>query len=410
MKRQIVILAAILAVAGGVSAQSIRRPPMVEVCPDPESVYCQMWPYACVCTTTEMQVERIAPSGAPYDPFAGTYLLPKTIGVTQLAFEPEPVGRRATSHMTAYELLDEVAPLGFGALKIWLDAVPFDGMGEWCFSTYYGAEHCADFTTEGLELERFWRSVPDGMAIFLRPQSIAWTWFHENPCIDGDGAGPQMALADYYAISKRLFELIGDHNIQVILTDWEQDWISCHEESGGQPFLRRIIEQRQRDVERARREAYLERGYRPKLEIYHAVIVNKFPVNAPDWPYPYLAEVIPTLEHRPDFIGLSYWSKGSDPRVTLDWIRDVTGYPPHRIYIDEFGADEDRQAERFAEYIPAFWEWGVRVVNIWMWRQTWCDERCNLGLWKQVQPCAGKVAWGDPTDGYYVIRELNEGR
>jgi len=217
-----------------------------------------------------------------------------------------------------------------------------------------------------------------------------------------------MALADYYAIATRLFNLIGDHNIQVVLTDWEQDWQSCQESNGGQDFMLRIIEQRQEDVERARMEAFYRFSSRPKLEIYHAVIVNKYPNNAPDWPYPYLTEMIPYLKHRPDFIGLSYWLKGSDPIETLDWIRSITGYPQRRIYIDEFGANEGNQKQRFADYIPAFWEWGVRTVNVWLWKQTWCavPASSNKGLWKQKQPCLGKVSWTEPTDGYYVLMDL----
>jgi hypothetical protein len=120
-----------------------------------------------------------------------------------------------------------------------------------------------------------------------------------------------------------------------------------------------------------------------------------------------LAERISGMMHRPDLIGASYWLKSVDPVEVLQWLSDTTGYPPARIYIDEFGAEQNKQAERFASYIPEFWEFGIKIVNLWMWRQPWCDN--NLGLWKQLQPCSGRVAWGDPTDGYYVARELNGG-
>jgi hypothetical protein len=114
------------------------------------------------------------------------------------------------------------------------------------------------------------------------------------------------------------------------------------------------------------------------------------------------------MTYRPDLIGLSYWTKDVDPLETLEWLHATTGYGRGRIYIDEFGATEGQQAERFAAYVPAYWEWGVPIVNAWLWKQTWCGG--NMGLFRQQQPCAGRVSWGDPTEGYYVLRDLNEGR
>ena len=270
-------LAAAMLMASTSYGQILR--PVAECTPS-QLLYCDIFQIdPCPCGTIEFV--RVRPSGPPRDPWAGSYMLPKTIGVIQLAYEPEPVQPPRTAHMTSYELLDEVAPYGFGALKLWMDAIPFEGMGEWCWQTDWGQEICEDYDTF-LDMELFWKSIPDGMVIFLRPESPAWTWYQENPCIDGDGNAPQMALADYYAISMRLYELVGDHNIQVVFTDWEQDWISCHSDGEAQDFLVRIIEQRQQDVERARRDQWLSIGHRPKLEIYHAVVVNKYPNNAPD--------------------------------------------------------------------------------------------------------------------------------
>ena len=400
----ITIIGVCMIMAGSASGQVLR--PSSE-CTTAELYYCEIF-HLDPCPCEGAEISRVAPFGAPIDPWAGSYMLPKTIGVIQIAYEPEPVRRPVSAHMTSYELLDEVAPEGFGSLKIWMDAIPFEGMGEWCWETYWGKELCGNYNHEALEMERFWTSIPDGMVVFLRPESPAWTWYQENPCIDGDGDGPALALADYYSIATRLFETIGDHNIQVVLTDWEQDWQSCQEENGGLEFTLRLVEQRQDGVERARKEAYIRAGHRPKLQVFHAIIVNKYPNNAPDWAWPYLTEMIPTLEHRPDFIGLSYWLKGSDPIETLQWISDTTGYPPHRIYIDELGSNESSQAQRFSDYIPAIWEWGVRTINIWLWRQTWCavPVTANKGLWKQLQPCDGKVVFGEPTDGLEVLRRM----
>jgi hypothetical protein len=240
---------------------------------------------------------------------------------------------------------------------------------------------------------RFWREVPQEV-IFYRPQWFAWTGIE-----DTDTMRLTHVQGDFYAIARRLYQEIGYRRLTVILTDWEQDHL--YDEYPEYTLDR--IEQRQADVMRARREAFLELGHRPELRVMHAVIVNSYPANG-GTDGGTLAERIPDLTYRPDLIGLSYWSKGSDPVETLEWLRDVTGYGPGRIYIDELGAIESQQADRFASYIPDFWEWGAPVVNVWLWKQTWCDG--NMGLFKQQQPCAGRVSWGEPTDGYYAISEL----
>ena len=348
---------------------------------------------------------------APIDPNAGGYLLPKTIGVMQTAFEPEPIQDRVTAHMTCYELLQEVLAAGFGSLKLWMSAVPFDGMGPWTWHTPWGAEMGGDYNIQGLDMERFWKALPDGFVLFLRPQAPVWTWFENNPGIPDAGAGPQIALADHYAIATRLYELIGDHRVQIVFTDWETDWFSFHEDNGGQGYMIGALEQRQRDIERARAETFQKLGHKPNLEIYHGMVVNKYPNNAPDWKWRYNVEMIRTMDHPPDFIGLSYWLKGKDPRETLDWIVEQTGYEPNRIYIDEIGANESQQVQRFHDYIPMIWDWGVRTQNIWMWKQTWSAVpiKANKGLWKQKQPCVGKVEFTEPTDGYYELQRLMGG-
>lgn len=398
------ILLALLTSASVTFSQGIIRPPL-PVCSELDLFYCELFNLnPCPCSGPD-EIRRVAPLGPTYDMWLGNYALPRAVGVTQIAYEPEPVSPRRLAHATSYEILDEVASRGFGGLKLWMDAVPFEGMGEWCWRTYYDVELCANYTTEDLDLERFWESLPDGFVLTLRPQSTAWSWSEATPCMDGGQPGVQMALADYYAIASRLYELIGDRKVTVILTDWEQDWISCYE-PWGQDFVLRILDHRQADIERARREAFLERGHRPKLRVTHAVVLNKNPWNAPDWPYPYLAERLKELERQPDYAGISYWHTGVDPAEILDWYRQATAYPKHRMYIDEFGGEESRQVQRFNDYLPAFRAWGINLINVWMWKQTWCDSR-NLGLWKQSQPCVGKVTFTEPTEGYYTLEDFN---
>ena len=139
-----------------------------------------------------------------------------------------------------------------------------------------------------------------------------------------------------------------------------------------------------------------------------SAIVNRFPSNMGELPsqdVPVLAERISDMKHRPDLIGLSYWRGEEDPTPTLEWLESVTGYPPARIYVDEVGATEGKQAERLRRFIPKIWEFGVKIINVWMWRQTWCGDK-NHGMWQQLQPCEGRVIFGDQTDGLQVIQDF----
>jgi hypothetical protein len=362
-----------------------------------------------------------------------------------------------TRHTTNMDLAREVRSHGIRVLNLWMDNHPFDGdVQPFCYDLHDTGDGDWWCEYDGLEWDhlsgqylvgeshpqfedmiRFWREAPIDV-VFVRFQRYGYN----------EGACMAKTFPPYYAIAKRLYEIAGDRALTVVFADWEEDWWpwGCDDGDGDSsnyewPFkwwwsaedlewclsehtedecgimvvedrfrhLMLEIERRQVEVERARREAYIKLGHRPELRVMTSVVVNRYPHNIRphEEGSPTLAERIGGLKRRPDLIGLSYWTNGHDPVETLDWLRSVTNYPGSRIYINEFGADESRQARRFSEYIPAFWEWGVRTINIWMWRQTWCDENHNKGLWKQAQPCDGKVEWGDPTDGYYVVRDLN---
>jgi hypothetical protein len=453
MRRQIIILEAmIVLVAVSVSAQ-IRRPPVVEVCPDLDSIWCQLWPHTCEeCTTEEGQVTQVAPRRAPYDPWLGDYSLPKTVGVTQIAHEfvNPPVIQHFTNLDLAYELRDH----GIKSMKVWIDNHPFDGDtqafcydfngNDWCeydmlgwdCGGYYLGESHPRFEN----MIRFWQEAPVEI-IFARFQRYG---YREGRCM-------AKTFPPYYAITKRLYEIAGDRDMTVVFADWEEDWWpwGCHtDEEYDYPFqywwgqdeldrclaertrtecgvevveqryayLMQEIERRQSEVAQARREAYINLGHRPNLRVMTSAIVNKYPLNhnppAGAESVRLLAERITDLPitSRPDLLLLSYWLKGYDPGLTINWLTEVTGYPPQRIVIDELGGIEGvDQASRIADYVPAFWGLGVRTVNVWLWRQTWHDPGKNRGLWKQITT-EGRVEWGDPTDGYYVLRDLNEGR
>jgi len=400
--KHLLLLAAAMAVTSIAYGQTLCSD-----CPDPASLSCQLWPAVCEQCLEDCiaapPIRRISPvNTAPYDPYLVSYMLPKTIGVIQLAHEQPTGWPQNPSYMTNYQLAEEVASYGFGALKVWMESNPFEGMGPWCWKTYWGVELCGDYNDTTSEMYEFWAKSPID-TIFVRPQFYGWTHWGMNECIGT--VGPQMALADYYGIAKRLYSEFGYRNMTVILTDWEQDWIIC---DGYKDFLVQIINQRQSDVERARKEAFLELGYRPNLRVMHAVVVNRYPDNTTDPELPRLAEIIPTLEHKPDLIGLSYWRKGYDPIETLDWLQETTGYPRYRIYIDELGTGNvDLQAQRYRDYVTAFWDWGVRVVNIWLWKQTWCEYGGKqYGMWYQQQPCDGKVEFLGQTPGLEVLQDL----
>jgi hypothetical protein len=315
--------------------------------------------------------------------------------VTQVHHEQVPWAIEPLQHMSNFDLAHEVWMSGFGGLKVWIQEGPFNG-SDFSWTTPWGTQmFTPDSEGYGEDMVRFWREQPLDLLI-VRPQWYAWSGEEETERLRATYMD-----ADFYAIAKRLYEDIGHRDMVVILTDWEQDWL--FEEFPEWVLLQ--IEKRQEDVERARKEAFLELGYRPNLRVMHSVIVNRYPANGGEEGTT-LAEKIPKLKHRPDLIGLSYWMRGLDPRETLDWLRGVTHYPPSRIYIDEFGGDEWEQEERFEDYVPLFHEWGIKVVCIWMWKQTWCDPEHNRGLWQQAQPCQGKPVFTDPTAGYYALQAI----
>jgi hypothetical protein len=118
------------------------------------------------------------------------------------------------------------------------------------------------------------------------------------------------------------------------------------------------------------------------------------------------------MEHQPDLIGASIWGDTS-VIAALTYIHETTGYPRYRIFIDEIGSRRDgRQYEELTQKITDAWCWGVRLVNIWLWKQTWCGEILSNGnqrqggLFYQRQPCAGKVIFDGPRPGYWAIRDL----
>lgn len=396
MRRTIIILCAICTFCTSIAgAQTLRRPPA------DNSIWCQMWPDTC----TQGEFVRVKPEGPPLDSFAGGYSLPKGIAVTQVAHEDVPWRASALAKSSNLDFAWDAFRHGFDAIKLWVEEDPFNCGGPWHWHTLNGrpmttgaGSECYDGPDEcdGEDMMRFWREVPQRLLI-VRPFWYAWSFESVNDDMilthDDD--------ADFYAIAKKLYEIIGDRDMVVVLTGWEQDHMYKY-----YPFQTlRILNHRQEGVKRARKEAYLELGHQPRLRVYHAAIVNSFVPTGAE-PGSTLTEQIPLLEHRPDFIGVSYWKRGIDPMETINWITGVTHYPVNRIYIDEFGGDIEEQGERFGAYLPVFFDNGIDVVAAWLWKQGWCDPEHNRGLWAQAEPCMGTPVFTEPSPGYYELRRL----
>ncbi len=453
------------------AGELVRRPPVHDTCEECQpldSVVCAISPVACeqcwaTCGVTPgPPPQRVRPAGPTVDPWLhGGYLLNREIGVTQLAHEYFWDGPDAPNRLTYLgtnmDVAEEVRSYGFRTFKVWMQNHPFDGLGRpWCydlFDTGDGDWWCETDTAvwngatyePGINFEdmlRFWSRAPVDQ-IFVRFER--WPRY-ERRAIDGTDC-MWMHSAPYYEIAMELFRQIGWRDITIVFTDWEQDWqvVGCGTTDGGMPdmsawpqwlqcteeeseaecrlrqvdarldFVLSVIDERQADIERARRDAWLELGHAPNLRIMHAVTLNRWPGNMRpheiEAGLPTLAENLHRLQRSPDLLGISYWKKGDDPALALDWFKAVTGYPRHRFYIDEFGGSQggqDGQAKRFDAYVHAFWQWGIRTVNIWMWKQTWCAyiDRFSLGLWVPAEPCEGRVSFTGPSEGLLMLQRL----
>ena len=163
----------------------------------------------------------------------------------------------------------------------------------------------------------------------------------------------------------------------------EQDWYpeGC---PGSEPNLdqearlQRLIEYESR-VQwqfQSARENMMKRYPGAKLNVLRAMVVNQFPGYNVEEGHPTVSEAIgrmvddPNL-YEPDLVGVSYWKRGLDPIPALDWVQASTKYPRSRIFIAEFGAREGEQPDRYLEYIPLFWDWGIRTVLIWVHEEHW---------------------------------------
>jgi len=417
MKRQIIILVSLCVVlfSLGASAQTRGGGRPCSECAPLDSYWCQMYPAACeacweTCTPDSRRVRPLTPRIQP----GVNYLLDRTIGVRAVDYEAWYFDGGWTDN---YGVTQEIRADGFNTIGLWMKQPPYnpghwDGTA-WIEDEYQGARE---------DMAWFWQHV-NAHQVFVR--------FHAWQITDGGGCRI-LENAPLFHIIRRLYEYAWWRDLVVVFVPWEQDWYltGCHpcegQESccpdGGEcsweekrrQYLDRLEwlvafeSERQRTVELVREE--MRRKYpTANLRILHAMTVNRFKGhNEVEWAadLPTLAERIGQMvespdEHEPDLVGISYWLEGVDPVPVLDWLASVTHYPKYRFFVDEIGAREHRQVQRFEDYIPAFWDWGIRTVMVWVYRQNWVyppDE--NYGLYRED---------GAPTDGLVRLQSLLRG-
>jgi hypothetical protein len=388
----------------------------------------------------ECPIRRVAVRRPPIDRNLRSYRLPVSVGVTQLAYDlnwehwnspvPHPYARWTTE-----ELLDDIASHGFNAVKIWFKGDPLDGMGEWCWSPpawdeeERGGPFSCAFGDYGLEdMAAVW-SHPAIEVYTMRFISEAWSIREHNARGPNDrpqNSGITFANEPSYHLARALLEKIGHLPKVIVFADWETDWHARGQNSRGYDdegnmlfpwddagdwwsdecwdsysyqecgemlvaerwsYVLRSIQRRQAGIEAARAEFP-----RSLLRVLHALIVNRYPGNIKETDLGYhLVEHIDELEYRPDLIALSFWDRETSIRDALRWIHEQTGYPYERITVDEFGEWRDKdQFERIWNEGRQARCLGVRNLNVWMWKQTWCGtkppnyENRQHGLFEQT--------------------------
>ena len=284
-------------------------------------------------------------------------------------------------------------------VNLWTDTVPY------CPGHHEPPFPSTTWVTDepGCAAERFWKQTP---AKQIHIRFHAWTETDGEQC--RTNTHEPIGFLVY-----RLYEMIWYRDITIVITPWEQGWYAlgcyacdedehCCPESGNGPDCSweqkrldyitrqdRLIaqfERRQIQVEQARK-LMMQRYPNAKLNVLTAMTVNKsggyrVPAGAKIlttdglktardiwWieDLPTLAERIKLMEHPPDYLGVSYYIYGIAPEVMLQSISEESGFPIHRMFIAEFGGkDPEEQIARLSEYVPAFWDSGIRTIMAWI--------------------------------------------
>lgn len=366
LRNRIVMVAAlIVAVATGVSAQTVRRLPC--------GYWCQE--FGPVPTWT-----RLIPT-APVQPI--TFEIPKRIGAV-VAFNDMPVyyppGYRigislaTETNATAAKI---AAANGIRAMKFWPRVSALGADMSWVYR------------------------ASDLDVIVVRPLQDAISDEY-NDCSTGVVV---WEAADYGLIAENLLRRFGDVEKTIILTGWESDHQACgvactpdtHPWYPGElapygDYVLRMLNERQLGIEAAR-AMYPD----AMLQVLHAVEISSIDDN-----WNVARDVIPEMTHEPDLISVTYWHWG-DYSITemLDYVQAYSGLPRSRFLLGEIGGPEPTQYNRISGGVSEAFEWGVSLAFVWHWKQAWPGD--NYGVWKKNE--SGGFT-GEPTAGLAAIHYL----
>jgi len=323
---------------------------------------------------------RLIPS-VPKEPF----ILPKRIGpVVVFNDMPQyyPPGFRVginIANETNSTVAKTASQFGIKAVKFWPRVSALGGDMSWVY------------TKSDLDV------------IVVRPMLDAITDEY-NDCTSGVVVWEE---ADYGKIAESLLRRFGDQKKVIILTGWESDHqatgVACTPETHpwypGElaPFadyVLRMLNERQLGIEAAR-AMYPDAS----LVVLHAVEVSEA---FSDWNV--AKDIIPLMQHEPDLVSVTYWH-WNNYSITemLQYVADNTHLDRSRIFVGEIGGPEPKQYERLITGASDAIEWGVSLVFVWHWRQSWGGD--NFGLWEKNE--LGEFT-GDWTRGMDAIMELNE--
>ena len=355
-----------------------------EECTPLDDYYCQLYPEACqecfdTCIEDRRDVRRIPGVSRQ---FGVDYTLQRGVGAFAIDYGSDDYG-----------VVENMVDDGLRIVNIWTNTVPY--CPGHSIEPFPSVEWVVD--EPWCEWEQFLRKTR-AKQIHVRLHAWADTEGNEQP-----DACRINTLEPAGFIVYRLYEMLWWKDLTIVVTPWEQGWYSlgcwncpglenCCPESGlseecsweqkkYEYLVRqdRLIAQYENlmiDVTQARK-LMLQRYPNAKLNVLFAMTVNKsggynVPGEPPRWWWteglPTLAERIGQMKHKPDLVGVSYYVYGVDPAIVLDHIKDLTKFPPKRIFIAEFGGKgSDDQVRRLNDYVPAFWDWGVRTVIAWAW-------------------------------------------
>ena len=359
------LLLAILMVASSAYGQILVPPGQ---CTDSALLYCDIFNIdPCPCSIgVPVRVAHIGPSSQ----IGVDYRLPKEVGIHALNYKDSDFD-------SWIDYADEIHLDGFTTAQLWVDIPPYcPGHWEEPFPSHVWVQDQPDC--------EFQQLVQHGPVkyLFLRIGVTSWMVNEGEGCYIMD-------TAPLGFIVNRLYDMAWYKDLTIVLVPWEQDWYprGCPGTPTNEDYVERLDRlvkfesERQRQVEQSRR-AKMRQYPDARLQVLHAMVVNKFPgynLAPDDLLLPTVSDAIgwmvedPDL-YEPDLVGISYWKRGLDPVPALDYVKERTLYPKRRLFIAEFGARTDEQPQRYLDYVPVFWDWGIRTILIWVHEDNWEDR------------------------------------